>query len=182
VELEGHTGNSSPALLGGLVVFSKTSNGNVRYVKLPFPKELKAIVATPEVSIETAKARAILPTEIKYEDAVFNICRSCLLLGALAERKWNLLYWGMQDQLHQPYREKLLPSASEVLQTAIDRGADGACWSGAGASMIAFARNKCEQIGEAMVSKFASFGIKSMFKVLEVDEQGAKIIDDSEEN
>jgi homoserine kinase len=43
----------------------------------------------------------------------------------------------MTDELHQPYRVPLLPGSRELIDLAYDRGAAGACLSGAGPTVLA---------------------------------------------
>lgn len=176
VGLEGHTGNSSPAFYGGFVAYGK-AGGNVKAVPLSYPAELKAVLVIPKLKLETSKARSVLPEKLPYKDAVFNICRTSLLIGALANRNWDYVKTGMEDRLHQKYREGLLPGASDVLRAAYENGADGAAWSGAGTGIIALARKDFKSIGSAMVDQFSNSGIDSYYRILSMEPEGARIID-----
>lgn len=176
VGLEGHTGNSSPAFYGGFVAYGK-AGGDVKALHLSYPEELKAVLVIPEIELKTKKARSVLPETLPYEDAVFNICRTSLLIGALANRNWNYIKTGMEDRVHQQYREKLLPGASDVLTAAYENGADGAAWSGAGTSIIALTRKDFKKIGSAMVDQFSNSGIDSYYRTLSIEPEGARIID-----
>ena len=43
----------------------------------------------------------------------------------------------MTDELHQPFRLPLLPGARDLIELAYERGAAGACLSGAGPTVLA---------------------------------------------
>src|SRR3712207_5817358 len=139
-ELDGHPDNAAPAFLGGLVIGTLTLDG-VSAVRLE-PKGLKAVVAVPDFSVSTTAARHALPENVSHKDAAFNVGRSGLLLGALATGEYNLLRVAMQDRLHQPYRSHLVPGLEDVIEAAIAHGAYGACLSGSGPTVLAFAPDR----------------------------------------
>nr|GFD59825.1 hypothetical protein [Tanacetum cinerariifolium] len=66
-----------------------------------------------------AKAREAVPGAYTKEDAIFNLQRVALLTTALGQSPPNaeLIYDGMQDRLHQPYRQGLIPGLTEILQS-----------------------------------------------------------------
>ena len=136
-ELDGHPDNAAPALLGGLVIGTLTPVG-VSAVRLE-PKNLKVVVAVPDFAVSTTAARRALPDSVPHRDAAFNVGRSGLLLGALATGEYHLLRVAMQDRLHQPYRSHLIPGLEDVIEVALETGAYGACLSGSGPTVLAFA-------------------------------------------
>src|SRR5919112_1287539 len=54
-DLDGHPDNAAPALLGGLVIGTRTPEG-VSAVRLE-PEDLKAVVAVPDLAVSTTAAR-----------------------------------------------------------------------------------------------------------------------------
>ena len=103
------------------------------------PKDLKVVVAVPDFAVSTTAARRALPESVSHRDAAFNVGRSGLLLGALATGEYDLLRVAMQDRLHQPYRAHLIPGLEDVIEAALAHGAYGACLSGSGPTVLAFA-------------------------------------------
>src|SRR5271168_4271793 len=73
-ELEGHSDNVAAALLGGFVV---CSDGEV--VRFEPPTGLEALAVVPDQAVRTHAARAALPAEVPFEDAVFNVAHTALL-------------------------------------------------------------------------------------------------------
>ena len=63
--------------------------------------------------------------------------RSALLATAVLTSDAGLLAEAMRDGLHQPYRLPHLPGATQLIEIAYERGAAGACLSGAGPSVLA---------------------------------------------
>lgn len=174
-KLEGHPDNVVPQLLGGLCI-SVFNNGSVNYVRLEPPKELRAVVCVPDFELSTKKARAVLPEKIPHTDAVYNLSRVALLLGAFSKKDYRLLKMAMNDRLHQNYRKKLVPGFDSVLKSGYESGALGMALSGAGPSILAFApREKAKRIGRAMENGFRKAGAKAASRVLEFESSGAKV-------
>ena len=173
-ELDGHPDNAAPALLGGLVIGTLTPEG-VNAVRLE-PKDLKAVVAVPDFEVSTTAARHALPEKVPHRDAVFNVGRSGLLLGALATGNYELLRVAMQDKLHQPYRSHLIPGLEDVIEAAHETGAYGASLSGSGPTVIAFAPEEpAEEISDAMQAAFEAKDVETKAWVLDVDLSGARV-------
>ncbi len=173
-ELDGHPDNAAPALLGGLVIGTLTPEG-VSAVRLE-PKGLKVVAAVPDFAVSTTAARRALPERVPHRDAAFNVGRSGLLLGALATGEYDLLRVAMQDRLHQPYRSHLVPGLEDVIEAALANGAYGACLSGSGPTILAFAPEAhAPRIAPAMQAAFEARGVASRSWTLDVDLNGARV-------
>jgi homoserine kinase len=173
-ELDGHPDNAAPALLGGLVIGTLTS-GNISAVRLE-PKGLKVVVAVPDFAVSTTAARRALPDSVPHRDAAFNVGRSGLLLGALATGEYGLLRIAMQDRLHQPYRSHLIPGLEDVIEAALSHGAYGACLSGSGPTVLAFAPEEhAHEIAPAMQAAFEARDVTAASFTLYIDLAGARV-------
>jgi len=173
-ELDGHPDNAAPALLGGLVIGTLTPTG-VSAVRLE-PKDLAVAVAVPDFAVSTTAARRALPENVPHRDAVFNVGRSGLLLGALATGEYDLLRVAMQDKLHQPYRAHLVPGLEGVIDAALAHGAHGACLSGSGPTVLAFTSLElAPAVAAAMKKTFEAGGTTARSWALEVDLMGARV-------
>jgi homoserine kinase len=139
--LEGHPDNVAAALLGGFVVCAGGSA-----VRLDPPAGLEAVLVVPSRAVRTAKARAALPSEVPMGEAVFNVGRASLLVLGLARGDLDLVARGLEDRLHQPRRASLYPRSMELVERAAELGALGATISGAGPSVLVWAR--AENAGE----------------------------------
>ncbi len=174
-DLEKHTDNVSAALLGGLVVSFVGADDKVVAVRREWPKEIRVIAVTPKMSLETSASRAALPKTVDHADAVHNLQRSALFLAALDSRRYDLLWDAMQDRLHQSYREALIPGLAGVLQIPRMPGLLGLALSGAGPSVIALATDHFNEIGKAMVSRFAESGRSATVRKLAVAPDGVRL-------
>ena len=175
-KIEGHPDNCAAAIYGGLTI-SVSFDEKVFVSQFPWPKELLVIVVIPDFDLPTRISRELLPATIPYGDATFNVSRTAYLLSSLLNKDWNGLTIGFQDRLHQPFRKDLVPGMEPVLNEGLQRGAVGATLSGAGPTLVAFVndKNKAEEIGKTMVSKWQDFKVKSTYKVLNVASDGAQV-------
>ena len=143
--------------------------------------ELRCITIVPDFEVSTADARAVLPDTYRRQDVVFNLQRIPLLLRALEKSPPNpeTIYQAMQDKIHQPYRQALIPGLSEILQQMSPRshpGLCGICLSGAGPTILALATANFENIAQAILGIFSTKDIKCSWSVLEQASGGAQII------
>lgn len=135
-EIEGHPDNLAPAIYGGLTA-SLVEDGKPRTVKLPLSPTLRWVAAIPDFELSTHLARAVLPKEVAFVDAVYNASHAAVLAGALGSGDRELIAMALRDRLHQPYREKLIPEYNKVKTAAEQCGAIAFCISGAGPTLLA---------------------------------------------
>jgi len=173
-ELEGHADNVAASLLGGWVTACVREDGGVLAVKRRWPQDIKVVVVSPHDSLDTERARAALPREVRRSDAVHNIQRAALFCAAIEARADELLWEAMQDRLHQQHREHLVPGLADALATPRRPGLLGLALSGAGPSVLALARDNFDEIGEAVASGFRGSGVEATVRLLEVDEEGRR--------
>jgi len=184
-EMEGHADNVSAAMMGGLVVCcipsQKGRKGReIEIVKFNSPEGLSCVICIPDFQIMTSEARKILPKTVRFEQAVFTSSRVAMLLTALIKRRYELLGMAMEDRLHQPYRKRLVKGMEGVFKGALRAGALGVSLSGAGPSIIALTASSqpllAHRVGKAMCEVFARYRIESRYLVLDIDNQGVKIV------
>lgn len=135
-EIEGHPDNLAPAIYGGLTA-SLVEDGIPRTVRLPLSPTLRWVAAIPNFELSTHLARAVLPKEVTFVDAVYNASHVAVLVGALGRGDRELIAMALRDRLHQPYRESLIPEYGKVKAAAEQCGAIAFCISGAGPTLLA---------------------------------------------
>jgi homoserine kinase len=136
-EIEGHPDNASAAIHGGMTLSCETESG-VLARAWEWPEAVRLVIATPDISLATKKARAVLPESVPLRDAVANLQRALLLVRALQTGSYDDIREAMKDRWHQPVRSAMVPALAECL--AIDHPAVlGVCLSGAGPSVLALA-------------------------------------------
>ena len=167
---EGHPDNAAPAVFGGLI--SSISGARVLCSRAEFPEDWTVVAVTPEFALETRKARAVLPSQVPYADAVQNVQRAAFLMAQLVRGRREGIREAMKDRLHQPYRSSLLPGLDEVLSMPDEPGLLGVALSGAGSTVMAFAEANAEAIGTSIRTIFARHGLASQVRLLAADNRG----------
>ncbi len=136
-ELEGHPDNAAAALLGGFTVAGPP--GGPAALRFDVPRDLRAVLFIPDLRLATAAMRAALPERVPLVDAVANLQRVALGVASLARGSADGLRELTVDRLHEPYRAAAYPQLPQLVGAAREAGALGACLSGAGSTIIAFA-------------------------------------------
>ncbi|KAG9249919.1 ribosomal protein S5 domain 2-type protein [Emericellopsis atlantica] len=159
-------------------------HGIGHHIKFPWTKEIKAIAIIPDFVVPTHKAREVLPEKYVRPDVVFNLQRIALLPVALGQSPPDpeLIHLAMQDKIHQPYRQLLIPGLNEIVDSMSpkkDPGFLGVCLSGAGPTILALATHDFETISGKIIAKLREFNddknLKCEWQVLEPAE-GTKVI------
>ena len=174
-EFESHPDNLSPALRGGLVAACQGADSSVFIANLSVAPGVKCVLVIPEFEVSTEKARAVLPQTYSRKDAVYNIQRSALIIGALTTGNWPLLQEAMNDRIHQPYRASLVPGFEEILALRAP-GMYGLALSGAGPTIFALAEpSKADAVGWEITAVFEKYGVKALPHVVNIDTEGRVI-------
>jgi homoserine kinase len=129
--------------------------------------------------MDTGEMRRALPQSVSLADAVFNLQRSALFQAVIGEGRYELFSAALRDRLHQPYRVPGARGLAAVLRMndETDRfpGLLGVALSGAGSTMIGFARDNFDAIGAEMKQRLASAGVESRISIAEADNVGRRI-------
>jgi homoserine kinase len=165
--IEGHPDNVGAALYGGLVAGLVHDAGGVSAVALPWPADLRVVVATPALPLATRTARGVLPTHVSRADAVFNLQRSAVLLAAIVSGRHDAIRAALDDRLHQPHRLALVPGLEEALGLQAD-GLLGVFLSGAGPSIAAFTTGHVQPTMHAFERLYARLGLEARVRALDV--------------
>lgn len=177
IAMEGHPDNVVPALLGGCRV-AATSDEVLKtwdICDIPWHNDIIPVVVIPDFELSTQQARSVLPTAVSRADAIFNMAHLGLLLRGLETGRGDWLRTALQDKLHQPYRQALIPGYDAVNSAAVTAGAYGMAISGAGPTLIALTDTaQASAVAVAMVEAWKSQGITARENILQLDSQGAR--------
>lgn len=164
--LEGHADNAAASLYGGLVVAAAEE-----VLEIPIAVEVTIVVWVPDgVTTSTDRSRASLPERVELGDAVHNLGRVALLVGAFSLGRPDLLDRATDDRLHQPHRLPLAGDAASALAAGRSAGAWAGWLSGSGPT-VAFA---CDPAQVAAV--VAALPASGHTKVLAIDTVGAHVV------
>ncbi len=144
LQIENHPDNLAPALYGGMVV-SIIDQGKAICEKISLRDNLAFVAFVPDYELSTEKSRAVLPKNLSYQQTVFNVGRSAMLITALLNGRYQLLRSACDDAIHQPFRKSLIPHYDEIEALAYQKGAYAFYLSGAGSTMMALCDAKSTQ-------------------------------------
>ncbi len=178
-EVEGHPDNVAPAILGGFVLSSQEDDGSIVYRKLPWPQEWDITVCIPDFELSTNIARSVLPQTVPMQDAVYNAKHLAMLVEAVNTKDEKLMKIALQDKLHQPYREKLVPGMKDIMEAfKHEDGILGCVLSGAGPSMLVISHKyDLDKIKSIVREIWEPQSIKVDIRTLKVEQKGAEILE-----
>lgn len=168
-----HGDNIGPALLGGLVLASKTE-----LLALAVPATWHVALVHPDLVLETRRSREVLAGHFQLSEFVAQSTHLALFLTGCQRGDADLVRAGLQDVLIEPRRASLIPAFAEVKAAALAAGALGASISGGGPSIFAWFtdRGGAERAGVAMQQAFADAGVGASTYVSAIASPGAEVI------
>ncbi|MCV0402388.1 MAG: homoserine kinase [Chloroflexi bacterium] len=173
--LEGHPDNVAAALYGGFTV-AVADDARVTLRRFRTPESWIPVAFIPQRESRTHEMRAALPSTVEHAAATRQAGRSALLATAIMTGDAALLRTAMEDELHQPYRLPHLPGSRELIELAYERGAAGACLSGAGPTVLAIC--DAPATAHAVEKAWNAAGVAGMATRLRFDTAGARLIAD----
>jgi homoserine kinase len=172
-----HLDNVAPCLLGGLLLI--TPVGLPR--PLPFPEDLRIVVASPDLMLATREARQVLPQEVPLALAVEHAQNLASLIHALHTDDRDLMRATLRDFLAEPWRAELVPGFPAAQEGALAAGALGASLSGAGPAVFAVAeKNAAAAVATGLIEGFQSVRVGATVRICRLDTRGARIVEATE--
>jgi homoserine kinase len=181
-ESEGHPDNAAPAAFGGFTVVQNSGSSSLARGKqhagaivqrFEVASRLYFVLLVPDVEIETARARRILPSKISRVAAVENCANACAITAAFGSRDYEKMRGTFSDNLHQPFRAKLIQFLPRVIAAAERAGALGAFLSGSGSAISAVTLETPEKIATAMAR---AAGVPARTIIAHADNRGAQVL------
>lgn len=169
-----HLDNLAPCLLGGLRLL--TPDG--RALRLPWPDDLRFVIASQALELPTRQARQVLPKQVSLALAVAHAQNFASFVHALHAADRPLLEATLRDLLVEPYRAALVPGFAQAQKNALNAGALGCSLSGAGPAVFAVAtKQHSADVGRALTAGFNSANIACTIRICCVDLRGARLLD-----
>ena len=174
--LEGHPDNVAAALYGGFTIALAETDERIVLRRFRVPEAWIPVAFIAQRESRTHEMREALPAAISHAAAARQAGRSALLATAIMTSDARLLRAAMTDELHQPFRLPLLAGSRHLIELAYDRGAAGACLSGAGPTVLAI----CDSApsAHAVEKAWNASGVPGMATRLRFDTAGARLIAD----
>lgn len=146
-----HFDNVAAALYGGFTVVSDARARTILQIR---PPRFEVVVVVPDVTVETRRARAILPEKVHLRDAVSNLSWASGMVHAMMKRDVPAIASHLDDSLSIPYRKSLVPGYDAVRESALSAGALGVSLGGSGPAVFAIATGGSAKIRLAMARAF----------------------------
>ena len=172
VDIEGHPDNIAPAFFGGMVV-SLVEEGEAIYNKIDVKEGVSFISIIPDFELSTSVSRKVLPEEVKFKDAVYNISRVSLMISAFSNGNYDLLKYGCKDTIHEKYRSPLIRNYDLVRTKCEELGALCCFLSGAGPTIMVIIKNSDKEIVDNIKEFLKDENILWKVKELALDNLGA---------
>jgi len=171
-----HADNLAPALFGGFTLVKSLSP--LEILKIPSPDNLYATIIHPQIEVKTADSRAILPKEVKLQEAIVQWANFGSLIHSLHTNNYQLMKRSLHDAIIEPHRSKLIPFYKEVKQAALNAGALGTNISGSGPSIFSLCNGieTATMVSDAIKNVYLSTGIKFDIHISKINIEGIKVL------
>ena len=171
-----HADNLAPALFGGFTLVKSLSP--LEILEIPSPDNLYATIIHPQIEIKTADSRAILPKEVKLQEAIVQWANFGSLIHSLHTNNYQLMKRSLHDAIIEPHRSKLIPFYKEVKQAALNAGALGTNISGSGPSIFSLCKGieTATLVSDAIKKVYLSTGIKFDIHISKINIEGIKVL------
>ena len=185
VGLGGDPGHGAAALAGGFTAVCQTSvpaeQLSFRVLQRPLHEAWHFVLACPEARVTTADTRRILPPTLPHAITPRTASRLIGLLDALEAGDEALLGKFLFDEVHVPFRRRLVPGMDLAMTAGCEAGAAGVTISGHGPGLVALTTDeaKVEPIARAMAEAFATVEQVVETLPLRATTRGALPADDS---
>jgi len=172
-----HLDNVGPSLLGGITLITGLECSQIR--RLPVPDHLHFALVTPDVSVPTAAARALLPKTIALRDMVTQTGAVARLVDALHRGDLEAMADAMEsDGIIEPVRAHLIPLVGEARAAAKRTGALAMVISGSGPTLCAICDSEAlaRRVADAMSAVYCNAGIANSSYATRVSRCGARVL------
>lgn len=172
VKMEGHPDNIAPAVYGGLTA-SIVDDDVPYYTNYKVNEKILFCALIPNFETSTSEARKLLPSEIPFADAIFNISRVAVLLKSLENGDLGLIKRSLKDKLHQEYRKTLIYEYDEIEKICMAHNSVAMFVSGSGPTLMNIIVNPdfSKSINDGIIGLKYNWEIK----LLQADEIGVTV-------
>ena len=155
-----HLDNVSPCLYGGFTAVVDPTELKVLKIE---PPEMKIVVCLPDIMVETAKARKLVPSQFPVKTTVSHVGWASGIIHGLMEGDIRMIASCIMDDIAVPARKPLIKGFDGARKSAIEAGALSFSISGSGPSVFSLATEGHDEIGKAIVRGFEQAGVKSEY-------------------
>lgn len=173
-KMEGHPDNVGPALFGGFCV-SLTEGDRTIIKSTKLKSHIKFAVIIPDFFVATKKSRGVLPSQVDFKDAVFNVGHASMFQAAMITGDMEALRIGVKDVLHQQYRKSYVENMDEIFEKTYSLGSNATYLSGSGPTILSILDHDYEKFAAGMQKYFEENMLKWKCMILSIDNVGAVV-------
>jgi homoserine kinase len=173
-----HADNVAPALFGGVTLSYGVTASQILVLPTDTLRSLHLSLVTPNVEVETAKARAALPQHVPLKTMVAQTAGVARLMYAIFTGDTHTLARALEsDAVIEPARAHLMPLLAEARAAAKHHGALALVISGAGPTLAAFSEDQqtASAVCNALQTLYDEAGIGAVTRVSGILDSGAYI-------
>lgn len=167
-----HFDNVAAALYGGFTVVSDARSRTILRIR---PPVFEVAVVIPDISVETKRARQLLPGKVPMGDAVTNLSWASGMVHAMMTKDVRAVGSYLDDRLALPYRKTLIPAFDDVRDAALSAGAVGVSIGGSGPTVFAVCEDGADRVRKAMAGAFRSKGGLRSDSFVTIPGSGARV-------
>jgi len=173
-----HPDNVAPSLFGGLIFCPEILLPEI--VRLPVPDGVSAVLLHPDLQVNTAQARRVLPKSISMKLWLEQQGLMAGFVHACSTSNIDLIGKTLRDVVIEPHRKGNVACFDEVTAAARKAGALGCTLSGSGPSIFALCKHgDARNIASAMEQACRGQGIGCQSWVSPMNAPGAQIESDA---
>ncbi|MFR6486798.1 MAG: homoserine kinase [Clostridium sp.] len=161
IRMEGHPDNIAPAIFGGLCV-SFMEEGKPNMIRYGVKRDLQFVTMIPDYEVSTKSAREVLPNNMSYAQAVYQMGRCAALAKAIEIGNAMIMKRACTDQMQEPYRKELIPEYADVNKLCEDAGMITMYISGSGSTMIALTQEETDAgvLAETIKKRYPTWDVR----------------------
>ncbi len=169
-----HYDNVAPCYLGGLQLMVEELG--IISQAVPSFDEWYWVMAYPGITVSTAEARSILPSQYRRQDIIAHGRHLGGFIHACHTQQPELAAKMINDVIAEPYRAQLLPGFAKARQWAADAGALATGISGSGPTLFSVCASKetAERVARWLNDNYVQ-NEEGFVHVCKLDTQGSQV-------
>jgi len=170
-----HADNVAPCIYGGVTLIRSMEPPDI--IPLP-PADLFVTIVHPQIEIQTAYARSIMPQEVPLKHAIRQWGNLGALVAGFYRNDPALIGRSMEDRVAEPYRKALIPGFDAIGAASRAAGALGGGISGSGPSLFQFSTTfaTATAVAKAMNRIYTELGIAHHTYVTAINREGVRVL------
>lgn len=125
-------------------------------------RDLQFVTMIPDYEVSTKSAREVLPNNMSYAQAVYQMGRCAALAKAIEIGNAMIMKRACTDQMQEPYRKELIPEYADVNKLCEDAGMITMYISGSGSTMTALTQEETDAgvLAETIKKRYPTWDVR----------------------